>query len=126
MSKKKDLILSIVKHHHGHLTADSVYQQAKEVYPHLSLATVYRNLGTLAQDGEIRQVPMSGAPDLFDWRLDEHGHLICVDCGTVSDIPCMDIKELESQLGEKVLSFELTLYYRCQECRNALLRQNET
>lgn len=117
MSKKKKLILSIIQDHDGHLTADEVYRQAKGIFPHISLGTVYRNLGVLAESGQIRQVHMAGAPDLFDRSLADHGHLVCQECGAVRDIPAVGIQELAARLGEEIFSFELTLYHCCSRCR---------
>ena len=48
-----------------------------------------------------------------------HDHLVCKKCGTFSDINFEDLTEnLEKQLGEGILSYDLKVFYLCPKCRD--------
>lgn len=68
-----------------HPTAAEVYEKIRKTYPHISLGTVYRNLGLMADDGEILRLAFSGAPNRFDSKAHEHYHAMCIRCGRIFD-----------------------------------------
>lgn len=82
---QRRLVKEIVLRHSGHPIAEEVYEIAREQDPTISKGTVYRNLGVLADIGEIRHLPMPMGPDHFDFNLDNHYHFICRICYKVVD-----------------------------------------
>ena len=85
-STHRELILDIVRRTAEHPTADAVFMRARCSVPTISLTTVYRNLRRLVADGQLRERMFSGV-SRFDAHVQEHGHLVCVDCGTIADLP---------------------------------------
>jgi Fur family peroxide stress response transcriptional regulator len=76
-----------------HLTAVASHPSAEELYatvrrelPTLSLATVYKTLDALARIGVVRRVSRDGARSRWDAGLESHHHLVCIQCGEVSDV----------------------------------------
>jgi len=69
-----------------HPTAEWVYRQAKKDMPSISMATVYRNLNTLASAGEIQKIPTASGEDRFDGRTGRHYHMQCLICGGMTDL----------------------------------------
>jgi len=69
-----------------HPTAETVYQAVKQEYPRISLATVYRNLNQLAEQGDILKLAPGDGMDHFDATTAPHSHFLCRICGRVSDI----------------------------------------
>ena len=55
-SRKRQAILEALCATREHPTAEMLYQQLKPDYPELSLGTVYRNLGVLAEEGLVASV----------------------------------------------------------------------
>jgi len=55
-SRQREHILNTLKENAIHPTADEVYALARRDMPMLSLATVYRNLNLLAENGVIRRI----------------------------------------------------------------------
>jgi Fe2+ or Zn2+ uptake regulation protein len=70
----------------GHLTAEEVFERAREELPELARATVYNTLGEFVRVGLLRSVAGPGA-QRFDPNLDStHHHFRCHDCGKLFDI----------------------------------------
>ena len=55
-SRQRESIKEFLMTRTDHPTADVVYQHLREVYPNISLGTVYRNLSLLADLGEIQKI----------------------------------------------------------------------
>lgn len=98
-SKQKNLIYEIVKSTDTHPTADWVYMKAKEVMPNIGVATVYRNLSALVDEGLIACIQSYGKADRYDGRMETHMHVQCVRCGKVIDI-FPSSKEEENEVVE--------------------------
>ena len=55
--------------------------------PSISLATVYNCLETLTASGLVRAVNHDREPSRYCANLQEHAHLFCSECGSITDIP---------------------------------------
>ena len=106
----------------GHANVDEIYEKVRQSHPTLSLATVYKNIITMVDEGVLVEVPIVGKKSKFELKKEEHLHLVCVECGSVVD------RELDEHLAEetrKVASSssfvlrerQLNLYGVCGECR---------
>lgn len=70
----------------GHLTADEVFERAREELPELARATVYNSLSELVRAGMLQVVEGRGAL-LYDRNLDpEHHHFRCRSCCRLYDV----------------------------------------
>lgn len=81
----------------SHPTADELFQIVRERLPHISLATVYRNLELLAQQGAITKLELCGQQRRFDGNAAQHAHIRCLGCGAVADV---DVTPRETPLDE--------------------------
>ena len=117
MTRYAKRILEFVNQSEKHMTAEQLYLELKKTEPKLVQATVYNNLNTLCREGLIRRLSIEGSPDRYD-KVRKHDHLVCKNCGALSDISLKDITEsLEQQLGEGILSYDLKVFYLCPKCR---------
>lgn len=118
MTKQRLLIKDIICSSDMHLTAEEIYSIAKKRMPSIALGTVYRNLGRLCEDKEIRLISSKGFPDRYDRSVIPHGHLICDCCGKVTDFALSDIGGLlNSELNEDVIYYDINAHYICRDCR---------
>lgn len=119
-SRQRELIQNFVLQNPVHPTADYVYTHLKKEQPALSLATVYRNLNLLAENGLIRRIPMPDAKDRYDGCLKKHYHAICDRCGKVYDIELAEVGEIDKTIAEKIgfkaVSHELIVHGVCRNC----------
>ncbi len=120
-SKQRDLILNTLRENSTHPTAENIYTLLKEANPKLSLATVYRNLNQLAQQGILRQIKGLDDSIHFDHQLHPHYHFLCQCCGKVYDVPesvapCID-KSVEDVLNATVIHHEMSFIGVCSDCK---------
>lgn len=105
-----------------HPTAEEIYDDVIREHPHISKATVYRNLNQLAEDREIQKLAMADGPDRFDYRLQRHYHAKCSRCGRVFDVD-MDYMDDIIRLVKDAHGFAIDghnlvftgICYRCQQ-----------
>lgn len=125
MAKYADMIFRIVTESHGHMTAEQIFWELKKENPRVVLATVYNNLNALCGEEKIRKVTIEGSPDRYD-ITQRHDHMVCKRCGKLSDVRFADFtKELERQLGETILSYDLKVFYLCPECKASKVVEKE-
>ena len=65
-SRQRESIKEFLQGRTDHPTADTVYTNIREIYPNISLGTVYRNLALLASLGEIQKITCEDGADRFD------------------------------------------------------------
>ena len=119
MTKQRAVILEVIRSDMCHHTADEIFALAKERLPGISRATVYNNLKTLEAAKLIRRITGDALSDRYDNSYIPHGHLICEECGKVTDFDlCNFDKQLSDAIGSDFSSYELKVRYVCDECRS--------
>ena len=103
-----------------HPTADVVYMNVKQEYPNISLGTVYRNLSLLTELGEIRRLRMGDGVDHYDADTSQHYHVICTECGSVTDLKAHGIDNMinlsDLDYDGKIQGHVTYFYGVCADC----------
>jgi Fur family ferric uptake transcriptional regulator len=104
-----------------HFTADQVVAAC----PAVGRATVFRTLRLMQELGVVCQVVLDGGATAYRLASPEHHHhIVCSDCGAVSDFASHDIEDLLDELGRRtgfeIDSHRIELYGRCDACRARL------
>jgi len=116
LTAERRLLFDIVSKN-PHLDAAGIYKLALEVNPKIGQATVYRTLNLLAELELVDVSPLGEAHGHYEVRADDHAHLICVECGSVREIPPPDgLRTLEDLEGFEVRRTELELIGLCPAC----------
>lgn len=71
---------------HNHPTAEEVFAAVRRELPHISLATVYKALESLAVAGMAFKLGGTEGSARYDARMDDHYHARCRSCGDVLDV----------------------------------------
>ncbi len=104
----------------NHPTAVEVFMRVKTKVPTISLATVYNCLETLASCGLVRHVNHEREPSRYCANLDEHAHLFCSQCNSVTDLPRLgelNLAELWDFPPDAVISQqEISFRGLCPKC----------
>ena len=121
-SRKRDAILECIRSTDCHPTADWIFSQLKPVIPDLSLGTVYRNLTMFKEEGLIQSVGVVNGLERFDRTVEPHIHLVCTNCGSVTDVHDMELPpafchEAEEKAHASVSGWNLQLYGVCKDCK---------
>lgn len=119
-SSNRQAILECLRNTASHPTADWILEQLRPTCPSLNLATVYRNLLQLKQDGLIRSMGVVAGQEHFDADLRPHAHAMCSCCGRILDIPLTEdlkkqMEEAAARTGFEILSSRFTGL--CPDCR---------
>lgn len=107
-----------------HSTADAVLQAAREAEVSISVQTVYDVLAACTQAGLLRRIEPAGSPALYETRTgDNHHHVVCRDCGRVSDVDCVTGRapclHPSDAAGYDVDEAEVVFWGRCAACARA-------
>lgn len=122
-SRQREAVKNYLMSTKEHPTADMVYSKIREEYPNISLGTVYRNLSLLVELGEAVKVPSMDGCDHFDGDTSIHYHVICKECGGISDIDT-DLAESLRQINATVNqgfagsidTAQIHFYGKCAKC----------
>ena len=122
-SKKRQAILDALCATKEHPTAEMLYHQLKPRFPELSLGTVYRNLGILAEEGQVVSVVRVAGQERYDAAAAPHAHFICRVCRRVMDMPLpvgveQAFSTLEQELSLVAESCAVSVTGVCGDCRN--------
>ena len=122
-SKQRELILDVLRQNPIHPTADKLYELVRTLMPSISLATVYRNLNQLVDNGSIRKISGLDGAVHYDHCVEKHYHFICTCCNKVYDVPYNVAEDLEQKLksftGLEAQSTELTFKGLCSDCQKS-------
>ena len=118
-SKKREAIYNALAATREHPSAEWLYQKLKPEYPDLSLATVYRNLNAMCEEGEIFRIPVPGQPDHYDRNPVKHEHTYCERCGELADLLLPELADLLAKACPDYNGYQLTVCTVCQQCRDA-------
>jgi len=119
-TKQRGAILRVLRNTDTHPTADWIYQEVRKEMPHVSLGTIYRNLKTLVEMGEVQELNYGSSYTRYDARPHSHYHFVCDECGKIEDLDIDCMKELnavvERETTGRVSHHRLEFYGICGEC----------
>jgi Fe2+ or Zn2+ uptake regulation protein len=108
---------------HNHPTAEQVFAAVRHELPHISLATVYKALESLAVAGLAIRLGCGEGSARYDARMDSHYHARCRVCGQVFDVDASEpVQESLSAVRTplaRVDAIRLEFVGLCDHCRPA-------
>jgi len=120
LTRQREVVLQVIREEPEHLTANEVFDKAKQLLPSISFATVYNSLRYLKEAGHIAEISFGNGASRFDSMTSRHDHAICTKCGKLVDMEIELPPEVISFAAEfsrfKPESLELTLRGICPDC----------
>lgn len=121
MTHQREILLEELRNSGQHLSADELYERVRKIIPHISLATVYRNLEILADLGIVAKLEISGRQMRFDYDVAKHDHIFCIVCHRVDNIDVQekqipDIPALKEG-GYSITGYRLEFAGICPKCQ---------
>lgn len=100
---------------HRHVTAESLFESAKENGDAVSLATVYNTLRAFCDAGVLQEITVDGSKSYFDTNTHDHPHFYWEDEARLSDAPSdqLVIQRLpEAPEGVEIASVDVVIRLR--------------
>jgi Fur family transcriptional regulator, peroxide stress response regulator len=121
MTPQRYAILNFLLSSMSHPTADEIYKALESNFPNMSVATVYNNLRVFKEAGLVKELTFGDASSRFDANMMDHYHVICQECGKITDFDYPALLEVEREAskhtGYLVTSHRMEIYGLCQTCQ---------
>jgi len=130
LTPQRAAILRALVEHAGHPGVEELHRQLLRDFPTMSLATVYKTIAFLKDQGEVLELGFGEAGCRYDGRRPEpHPHLVCTRCGAILD-PAPGaarddaalralMEDLARRSGFSLSHHRLDLFGLCPACRAA-------
>lgn len=118
-TRQRDAIARVLHAAEGPLAPAEVLARAQGEWPGVGLATVYRTLKLLQDEGRIHPVVLDGETRYESAGRGHHHHFSCLGCGRVYTLHACPVALPRGSVyegGFVVQSHELTLYGQCPAC----------
>ena len=129
ITEPRKIVLGRICRQRSSFTATELLDAVSQCAPNVGRATVFRTLDLLVERGMLRRVHTeTGANWGHSYVLcglsdAHHHHLVCTECGRVSDFEGCSveglIEGLKEQTGFQVQGHHLELYGVCETCQRA-------
>jgi Fur family transcriptional regulator, peroxide stress response regulator len=86
----------------NHPTAENIIEYIRKNHPNISVATVYKVLDVLVENGMIKKVKTENDIMRYDAIMESHHHIYCSDSDRIEDYMDNELNEmLETYFSEK-------------------------
>lgn len=121
-------VLAVLEPVDGHLAVADIHQRVLDTTPDGTpvpdLATVYRTVTTLVDQGVLHALAVEGGVTTYGLAEEPHHHAVCTRCGTIIEVPATRLSAALKHAIEGssfTLSEQagLTLHGLCPDCQTA-------
>jgi Fur family transcriptional regulator, ferric uptake regulator len=121
ITPQRELIIEAIAHNPQHVTAEEIAEQLRAHTSAINIATVYRTLDLLWEEGFACRNDLSEGKSVYaTYQHGPHIHLVCRKCHQVIDADSSTLNALGQEL-EKVHGFKadldhFSLFGLCSDC----------
>lgn len=122
LTPQRMMILDVIRHRTGHITAEQIHSAVVDTYPYLDISTVYRTLELLKDLHLISETKLGGGVTQYEYKVGKkpHHHLVCRKCGETISLGVQVLQPVEHLLLEEYgfqVDFDhLAIFGRCAHC----------
>jgi Fur family ferric uptake transcriptional regulator len=133
-TKQRNLLLECFNANKDrHLTVEELYDIAKSKDVNIGIATIYRNVKLLEEQGAIKKIEL---PDLLiAYEMcafpseHSHHHLICRECGKIVDFEEDLLETIEKKIKDTkdftITDHRVIFYGYCKSCADKMANKND-
>ncbi len=120
-TRQRNTIVNVFFNMRGHISVEELLKEVKNVNPRIGYATVYRTLHLLVQSNLVEERRFGDGLARYEGHSDveHHDHMICLECGLISEFFNPRLESLQEQLAEennfKIYRHRLELYGSCKD-----------
>jgi Fur family transcriptional regulator, peroxide stress response regulator len=131
ITPQRQEMIAILKNSKEHWTAEEIFNELGKQFSSVSITTVYNNLKLFVKLGLVEELQFGEGLSKFEWKSEEHYHIICSNCGKIEDFYYPQLKEVEAFAQDlskyKIKNHQLQFYGTCKNCleRESKAGENE-
>lgn len=122
-TQRRAILDVIIANQEKHLSPEEIYNMVKANYPEIGIVTVYRTLQLLEKLNIIYKLNFDDGYNRYELNIssDNHHHLICMQCGKITEVT-LDLlerleKEIEEENGFKIVDHNVKFFGYCMDCQ---------
>lgn len=104
-----------------HPSAEMIYSKLRDLFPTMSLATVYKTVDMLVELGLVQKLNVGEDSFRYDAWTDEHSHIRCTSCGRVDDLVEIDasmmVDAARAGTDYQITGQQFYFYGICKDCQ---------
>jgi Fe2+ or Zn2+ uptake regulation protein len=107
----------------GHPTSDELILYMNKTHPDVSLATIYRNLSILLEDGAVIKLNL-GNSNFYEAVKEKHYHFVCRECNNIIDIPLDKMNEImipKEIMDNQSVDHDFVFFGYCKNCKKNII-----
>jgi Fur family ferric uptake transcriptional regulator len=122
ITPQREIIIQTVAHSSNHMTAEEIFAEVQNRTRALNLATVYRTLDMLVDEGLVTEIDLGGGKSVYATvNHGPHIHLVCRGCGQIIDANPLLLDPIKDHL-QKEHNFtpdlnHISIFGSCSQCR---------
>jgi Fur family ferric uptake transcriptional regulator len=120
-TRQRNTIISVFFRLRGHISVEELLNEVKKVNPRIGYATVYRTLHLLVESNLVEERRFGDGLARYEGHSDveHHDHMICLECGQISEFFNPRLEALQEKLAEEnnfeIFRHRLELYGACKD-----------
>jgi len=129
-TRQRNTIISVFFRLRGHISVEELLNEVKKVNSRIGYATVYRTLHLLVESNLVEERRFGDGLARYEGHSDveHHDHMICLECGMISEFFNPRLEALQDKLAEEnnfqIYRHRLELYGACKDKEDCNKRKN--
>ena len=128
ITPQREMVINIIAHASRHMSAEEIFQELGQQTQATNLATVYRTLDMLWEEGFACRNDLSEGKIVYaTFQHGPHIHLVCRHCNQIIEADPQVLGSLGDQLNNQYAFHadlhHLSIFGLCQECTKVLNSQ---
>ena len=121
MTPQRMMVLVAIDGSTNHISAEDIYAQVTDKYPHVNISTIYRTLDLLKRLDLVTETDLGGGRVRYHpAEKGHHHHLVCQECGKLIDLDETVLGSLKNTLRREY-KFDadlrhLAIFGCCEKC----------
>ncbi len=115
-TSQKKLMGEEIKNLHSFFDAEKLYKQVSKRDKDIGIATVYRFLKRLTEEGRIHSYNCN-RKTIYSSNIRSHCHFICENCGNIKHINLKKLDFIQKEVKGDICHFQIDITGVCEKCQ---------
>ncbi len=115
-TNQKKLIEKEIKNFQSFFDAEKLYKKVSERNKKIGVATVYRFLKKLTEEGRIHSYSCKRKM-VYSSDIKSHSHFICEKCGEIEHIKLKKLDFMQNEIKGDICHFQIDITGVCENCK---------